>query len=412
MQIAIARTPYALPARANGAPAEPEAPQAPVGEPGYDAKKVAFAALPFSDGPEQRQSNCEKLDEIASKSTDANERLVAQTVSDASRQRMFPTTAVALQSAGLEKLSQGIKAPIGTVLSEIGLKAFAAAQDPEETRRIGCSLLETIAANSQNGTEVVLAKAARQGAGMQIFNETGANLVKATLTQIKDGVTGTPAQEVGKLGLQLPEITKGAGDKALGESCNIGLALFSSLNASTANRTAKALAEMSGGHANAGEGLQKVQQEAFADLVAGRESQYANTRPAELLTRNKDAVTCAIGGLATQATLIGLGAAGIGGGITGLLVGIGAGIAGYGLTKGVYHGMMEVQARKAGPRRYDTQYVDRAFGEGFAFGLRTNILRGLIHGGINSMAYSYLGAPASLVVGPGVSAALARFGVL
>lgn len=408
MQITVANHAFSSPIRANGAPAEQPAPAAPVGEPGYDAKKVAFAALPFSDGADQRQNNYNTLNEIGQKSTDAVERTVASSVGEASTGKMYPKTATALQSAALEKLAAGIKAPIGTVLAEIGLKAFAAAQDPEETRRIGCSLLETIGASSQNPTEVVLAKAARQGAGMQIFNQTGADLVKAALTQIKDGVTGTPAQEVGKLGLQLPEITKSAGEKALGESCNIGMALFSSLNANTSNKTAKALAEMSSGHANAGEGLQKVQQEAFADLVAGRESQFANTKPAELLTRNKDAVTCALGGAATQLALMGLGAAGVGG-MGGMVIGMLAGMVAFSAVKGVYHGMMEVQARKAGPMRYDQKHVDSAFREGFAFGAKSNILRSLIHGGINSMAYSYLGVPASLLVGPGVSAALAKF---
>lgn len=407
MQITIANNTFTSPPRANGAPAE-QAAAAPVGEPGYDAKKVAFAALPFSDGPDQRQNNFDVLTQIAQKSTDPNERLVAQTVADVAAQRMYPTTAVALQSAGLEKLSQGIKAPIGTVLAEIGLKGIGAAQDPLESRVIGNGMLETIRNNSQNPTEVVLAKAARQAAGMELFNDTGARFVKAALTQIKDGVTGTPAQEVGKLGQQLPEITRGS-QKQTGESCNMAMALFSSLNEATSNKTAKALTDMSTGHVNAGEGLQKVQQEAFADLAAGRESQYANPPKAEFLTSNKNAVVSAIGGAVTQLGMVGLGTAGIGG-IGGILAGLALSVVAFGGTKGVYHGMMEVQARKAGPMRYNQDYVNSAFSDGFKMGFKGNIFSSLLHGGINQMAYSYLGFPASLVVGPGVSALLGKIG--
>lgn len=408
MQITVANFGYTSPVRSNGA-AEEQAAAAPQGEPGYNAKNVAFAALPFSDGPDQRQANFNTLNEIAQKATDPTERLIAQTGADVGALRMFPTTSVMVQSGALEQLSKGCKAPVGTMLAEIGLKGINAAQQPEESRRIGCAILEGIAANSQNSTEVVLAKAARQAAGMQIFDQTGANLVKAALTQIKDGVTGTPAQEVAKLGQQIPDFTKASGDKAVGENCNLGMALFSSLNATTANRTSKALTEMSSGHSYAGEGLQKVQQEAFADLAAGKESQYANpTETRQFLTSNKDALTCAIGGAATQLGLAGLGMAGVGG-ITGMVAGIAMGVVAFGVTKGVYHGMMEVNARKTGPMRYNQEYVDSAFSDGFKMGFKGNILRSLIHGGINTMAYSYLGFPASLVVGPGVSAALAKF---
>ncbi len=410
MNVTATNFAYSNPIRANSAPAEQAAAApAPQGEPGYEGKKVAFAALPFSDGEDQRNNNRDVLTQIATKSTDANERVIAQAGADIGAMRMYPKTAVNVQSGALEQIAYGIKGTVGTALAEVGLKGINAATEPNESRSIGCAILESIAANSQNPTEVVLAKAARQAAGMQIFDQTGANLVKSALSQIKGGLTGTPAQEVGKLGQQLPEFTKGSGEKAVGENCNLGMALFSSLNATTANKTAKALTDMSSGHANAGEGLQKVQQEAFADLVAGRESQYANTKPAELLTSNKNAVVSGIGGLATQIGLVGLSAAGMGG-FAGMIGGLVIGTAAFMVTKGVYHGMMEVQARKAGPMRYNQQYVDNAFKEGFAFGAKGNILSGLLHGGINGAVFSYIGPPASLVVGPGVSALLGKIG--
>lgn len=397
------------PVRANSGQAAPEQSPAPAGHSSFDAKKVAFAALPFSDGPDQRQNNFDVLTRIAQNSADPIEKVIAQTAADAGAERMYPTTAVAVQSAALEKLSQGAKAPIGLTLAEIGLKGFAAAQDPGESRRLGGKILEAIAAHSQNPSEVVFAKAARQGAGMKIFDQTGANLIKNALEQIKAGVNENPAVAVGQLGQTLPQVTQSAGEQALGESCNIGMALFSSLAADTQNKTAKALTEMSSGHATAGDGLRQAQQEAFANLVSGQESRFtAPTEERQYLTSNKDALTCALGGAATQLGMMALGSAGLHG-LTGMLAGMLIGVVAFGGVKAVYHGMMEVNARKTGPRRYDEAYVKSAFADGASAGFKGNILRSLIHSGINGAAYSFLGPPASLVVGPGVSAALAKF---
>lgn len=79
-----------------------------------------------------------------------------------------------------------------------------------------------------------------------------------------------------------------------------------------------------------------------------------------------------------------------------------SGVATFAVTKGVYHGIAEVQAREA-----KGMSTDNAFQEGFAHYAKGNIIRGLLHTSIQSMSAGL--GPAAFIAGPAVSGALTKF---
>ncbi|MEW6282977.1 MAG: hypothetical protein AB1758_30470 [Candidatus Eremiobacterota bacterium] len=396
--------PSYLPLRASGQ--EAAAPAEPTSN-GYDVKGVATEALRRMMSGDARTTAHVALGEIAQKAGSPVDRKYAETLRNAAAVMCFPETATRIQGEALQALGNGLRGTLSQELGKVGAIAMSVSKAPDEGYRIGTEIVRGVADAGQTPAEAIVGKATLNAATtLAIDYQTWVNFYKGAFEQLQNGVTGTPEQAIGQLGLTLPAATQHKGDQALGEACNIGASLHRTLAQTTQNPTAKAIADMSAGHSVATEGLKKAQQEGFADLVAGRTSQYVRAEGSlQYLTPNKNAIASAVGGLAIQTAMFVLGS------MVHPFVGYAAGAVGYMAVKGVYHGLMEANARKNGAQRYDQDKVNSAFSDGFKYGMKGNILSGLLHTGINATVAGFLGAPASFVVGPAVSGLLGRFGL-
>lgn len=336
------------------------------------------------------------LDSIVKSSSQPVEQAFARAAHSAVGKRAWPETINKVEQFALGKLADGIAGAPGQALADLGKAVADSAKEPVEVRRMGRAVMEEIAKSSQSPTEKAYASAVLNAVCEQgyIEDSSAANVLKEAFSVLSAGTPADSDKAIAELGQKLPQL---AADE--GNACKMGAKLFDSMKESGSNINAERGSEISSKYAQTSPKLLKDQQDLFGHVVAGTESSLARPAFKFEASPNMNAAATFVAAAGLQAALA---AAPIPGGFAGWIASAVVGGIAFAGIKGIYNGVLAHSKQINGE-------PSQGFGHGFKLGFKSNLWPSMIHGSIQTAAYSMMGPPWSFVAGPAVSAALNRF---
>ena len=342
------------------------------------------------------------LDSIARSAPETPEGIYARTAHSASGVRAYADSVNRLQVVAFSQLAAGINGPVGVALAGLGTEALAGCEGDDEARRMGHAIMSAVkdhgSASEQTYAKAVLAAVPEQ---QYVEDGTAKKIYDQAFSDIKSGVGSDTDKAIAGLGAKLGDLAQVPADAALA-----GTRLLKVMSETGDNKNAEAGYEMSSKLRYATEDLASAQKGLFEHVLAGTTSELADPPKEMKRTRGTDALATFGAAVGMQAAIAGASQVIPGGGFGQLIAKVFVGGVVYAGAKGVYQGFMENRARAASARRHEPGYVEKGFAVGFKSGLKRNLLPSLMHGTIQSLAHTYVGAPVSYAVGPAASAAL------
>lgn len=189
------------------------------------------------------------------------EQAVAGAAVAASRARAYSATVVEFQRGALRLLAQGVGSRVGPAAAQLWDELRAVSRDPAEARSMGHAILQSLVSRAEDPAQAAVLAAGLAAVSPRMQGSTGQALLDKTFSMLRSGPEPRPAAV---LGSSLSECAQTPGEAAL-----IGMSLLEELQGEP---EADACLRICRGQRYLTEGLARLQQECFANLVAGRRS--------------------------------------------------------------------------------------------------------------------------------------------